>query len=592
MQGPRSAGGKGPSAEELEKLLSLRKMIATEIMTTEETYVASLVGIYDYFIVPLREDELRASNEKRAPILVLQEQLAIFSNWEYLMKGHVKFLATLKERVSTWHDNQLIGAIFTMTNYASIFKNYSYYVNNFDKAQNNLATYMATKPAFANFVSEQQAKMLPILGQQALGSLLIQPVQRIPRYVLLLGELEKNTVPTHPDYSSIVDATLELKKTADFINESKKQSEGVERVQNLCSKIKDYPSSLLFPELRILRHGILYEALDGGFYKSFVCLFNSSIAICEIHDEKKGTFKFIGSISLSACFIVTNKELSSIHIHLLKSPRHYWLHNEDAEWAYIYGINLLISDKKELKLWFVAINKAMEIDFEKSKMRADALEASVTQSERSKILNEYLADEGDYLNQLKTLKKLCLLVEESSDQNIAKTFSKITSSTKHICDFHESMHERLNSSIRQNSENMGVGILFKDAYKRFLLYDVIGASLLGVQSACESADKKSSIVQFLESFEEKNSFQVINFFAIMSRRVLYILGMLLELSRNTKKNHPDFVYLSQACNQLGYLSEKIVTHDPERYSSILGKKMKRVQRQYTSKIKNKEELEK
>jgi hypothetical protein len=26
------------------------------------------------------------------------------------------------------------------------------------------------------------------------------------------------------------------------------------------------------------------------------------------------------------------------------------------------------------------------------------------------------------------------------------------------------MHDRLNSSIRQNSENMGVGLLFKDAY--------------------------------------------------------------------------------------------------------------------------------
>lgn len=64
-------------------------------------------------------------------------------------------------------------------------------------------------------------------SNQTLNSLLIQPVQRIPRYVLLLNELEKNTHPSHPDYSCIQDAALELKKTADFINESKKQSEGV-----------------------------------------------------------------------------------------------------------------------------------------------------------------------------------------------------------------------------------------------------------------------------------------------------------------------------------------------------------------------------
>jgi len=240
----------------------------------------------------------------------------------------------------------------------------------------------------------------------------------------------------------------------------------------------------------------------------------------------------------------------------------------------------------------VAINKAMEIDFEKSKLKTDTLDANVALIERNKILNEYLADEGDYLNQLKTLKKLCLLVEESSDQNITKTFSKISSSTKHICDFHEAMHDRLNSSIRQNSENMGVGLLFKDAYKRFLLYDNIASALSSVQTACESADKKSSISIFLENFEEKNSFQVLNFLAVMSRRVLVILGMLLELSRNTKKNHPDYIYLAQSCNQLGHLSEKIVTQDPERYSNILGKKMKRTPRQHTSKTKNREELEK
>jgi hypothetical protein len=68
----------------------VRKKIAEEIVSTEETYVNSLVGINDYFLVPLREDQLKATTEKRQPILILQEQLTIFSNWEYLMKGHVK----------------------------------------------------------------------------------------------------------------------------------------------------------------------------------------------------------------------------------------------------------------------------------------------------------------------------------------------------------------------------------------------------------------------------------------------------------------------------------------------------------------------
>jgi hypothetical protein len=48
----------------------------------------------------------------------------------------------------------------------------------------------------------------------------------------------------------------------------------------------------------------------------------------------------------------------------------------------------------------------MEIDFEKSKLKADN-DTNITLIDRNKILNEYLTDEGDYLNQLKTLKKVC-----------------------------------------------------------------------------------------------------------------------------------------------------------------------------------------
>jgi hypothetical protein len=66
---------------------------------------------------------------------------------------------------------------------------------------------------------------------------------------------------------------------------------------------------------------------------------------------------------------------------------------------------------KELKLWFIAINKAMELDFEKSKLKTDTLDTNLTIIERNKILNEYLTDEGDYLNHLKTLKKVSLVLK-------------------------------------------------------------------------------------------------------------------------------------------------------------------------------------
>jgi hypothetical protein len=41
------------------------------------------------------------------------------------------------------------------------------------------------------------------VGKQDINSLLIQPVQRIPRYLLLLRELAKHTEPDHKDFANI-----------------------------------------------------------------------------------------------------------------------------------------------------------------------------------------------------------------------------------------------------------------------------------------------------------------------------------------------------------------------------------------------------
>jgi RhoGEF domain len=43
------------------------------------------------------------------------------------------------------------------------------------------------------------------------------PVQRLPRYVMLLNELMKNTAQKHPDYQNINKAVVQLKEVAGLI---------------------------------------------------------------------------------------------------------------------------------------------------------------------------------------------------------------------------------------------------------------------------------------------------------------------------------------------------------------------------------------
>jgi hypothetical protein len=59
--------------------------------------------------------------------------------------------------------------------------------------------------------------------QQAGGTLesfLITPIQRIPRYVLLLTELLKHTEPSHPDHELLQKAIPLVKDVAEFVNTS------------------------------------------------------------------------------------------------------------------------------------------------------------------------------------------------------------------------------------------------------------------------------------------------------------------------------------------------------------------------------------
>eukprot|EP00041_Stephanoeca_diplocostata_P037736 m.1441789 g.1441789 ORF g.1441789 m.1441789 type:complete len:80 (+) comp25095_c0_seq4:2359-2598(+) len=56
---------------------------------------------------------------------------------------------------------------------------------------------------------------------------MITPIQRIPRYILLLSDLMKHTHETHPDHQLLAQCVVSMKAIARHINESKKRSEEV-----------------------------------------------------------------------------------------------------------------------------------------------------------------------------------------------------------------------------------------------------------------------------------------------------------------------------------------------------------------------------
>ena len=79
-------------------------------------------------------------------------------------------------------------------------KLYTEYINSFDHAQETLATALKHSD-FAEHL--EKLGSASFRGHIGLSSLALTPVLRIPRYVLLLQDLKKNTPEAHPDYPNI-----------------------------------------------------------------------------------------------------------------------------------------------------------------------------------------------------------------------------------------------------------------------------------------------------------------------------------------------------------------------------------------------------
>lgn len=196
--------------------------IVWEIITTEETYVKVLKFVADCYVAKLRA---RGSYG-----LTLDEVDLLFRNIARMSNFHAKFLSDLYRRFCTWTDEvetQRIGEIFI--NFDESFRVYPTYVNKHDEALELLRRVNANPSRYARFIQMQrEARDSPLSQGLDLASCLISPIQRIPRYRLLIQEVLKQytkTFPDHPDIASLERALQVILVYANQVNEQLRRSE-------------------------------------------------------------------------------------------------------------------------------------------------------------------------------------------------------------------------------------------------------------------------------------------------------------------------------------------------------------------------------
>jgi len=158
----------------------------------------------------------------------------IFSNIEAILAYNTKFYEKLENRISVWTMDKKIADLF-LTEMKPMIVIYTVYTTSYDNALTVLETAKAKYTAFKNILKEVCEKEFQ--GQDV-SSILITPIQRMTRYMLLLKEVIKFTRPDHPDlkdlnkaFQEVSDAITKVNETKRNIDREKKRQEDVSRLR-------------------------------------------------------------------------------------------------------------------------------------------------------------------------------------------------------------------------------------------------------------------------------------------------------------------------------------------------------------------------
>ncbi|KAL7718195.1 hypothetical protein QTN25_004494 [Entamoeba marina] len=243
---------------------SQREKVVNEIFSTEEFYTFSLQCCIDFFYKQMISD-------KNSSIIKKDDVYIIFAHFEEVLNVNKQFymhLRSLKEK------NELdtnIGSAFKK--YIPFFKVYFLYILKAEKGTQLMAKYEQDQ-RYLDLIDSIQASV-PTQTNLDLRSYLIMPVQRLPRYNLLLKELIQNTDENHPDYNNLNSAIEGIKEVTLEVNERVKDIERrakVLKVQTLITGLKDL--QIVEPNRAYVMEGMMIKVCKKANKPRYFYLFN------------------------------------------------------------------------------------------------------------------------------------------------------------------------------------------------------------------------------------------------------------------------------------------------------------------------------
>uniref|UniRef100_A0AAX7TYA0 Phosphatidylinositol-3,4,5-trisphosphate-dependent Rac exchange factor 1 n=1 Tax=Astatotilapia calliptera TaxID=8154 RepID=A0AAX7TYA0_ASTCA len=235
-----------PAAKDSDRQQRLRLCVLNEILNTERDYVRTLLFLQSAFLHRIRQtpDDQQCLSPEHVKIL--------FSNIEDILKLHQGVLSAVEySLLPEPQPHHALGHVFLQFH--------------------------------CMLLGGKKSTDIPLEGY------LLTPIQRICKYPLLLKELLKRTPKKHADYPAVEEALQAMKAVCSNINETKRQMEKLEALEQLQSHIEGWEGTNLTDICtELLLHGNLLKISAGNIQERVFFLFDNLLVYCKRKSRVSG----------------------------------------------------------------------------------------------------------------------------------------------------------------------------------------------------------------------------------------------------------------------------------------------------------------
>ncbi|KAF9965835.1 hypothetical protein BGZ70_003982, partial [Mortierella alpina] len=192
-----------------------------ELITTEQVYLTYLYLVRDDFQQPLLDQGLISATESST----------IFKEWSSLLELSQSIVDELTQRQES--DQGVVLAVGDVINSHIVERAgcFMRYCANHREASVLLTRRMAESRLLMEFM--KHAKSIPSCRGMDISSFLLQPLQRITRYPLLIKKILEYTEEDHIDHLLLTEALVSAESFLDRINEAIRSSETKQRLEEI-----------------------------------------------------------------------------------------------------------------------------------------------------------------------------------------------------------------------------------------------------------------------------------------------------------------------------------------------------------------------